>query len=473
MSISDSIKNARLTSIPSFTFADNEPAQYNDRQFEYYDSEDVLFKMSYAEYSSDYVKADIQGLCTEEPYAWIRVYIRLAELVKTSAAATNAFDDYKYIMICNLAQQPETDHEYRTLDGRYWVEPEHAYTVLHAIQENMCYIKRGTKIITMGNTWLATNPANMSGSGGQSVIQRCNATWRYHDFYGNICSEPICIYPQKMRANDPDSQRSSMITKGYFDGIAQYNEATKNLRTNSRMILGSSAYMLSGFADWAQDFTDDDDSINIVYFSLRYDEPNDAKDDMVNRIAGGKLFKWEISVAGNPVLKAGETETLTVSSQRYDKIVSNTQEQPVSYLFSSSDEDVVTVDEAGEITAVAEGNATVTVTLEQNQNIKQTYDIKVEGTMQSSQVVFETTVPDTLTLFETVTLAAGYYEDGEKTSEPVDWTLTGADQNSYSYTLNADNSITIKCWAGSVESLVVTASYGSYSDSEEIYLRGL
>ena len=276
-----------------------------------------------------------------------------------------------------------------------------------------------------------------------------------------------------MRANDPDSQRSSMITKGYFDAIAQLNDATRNLRTNERMILGSSAYMLSGFSDFAQEFTDDDSSVNIVYFSLRYDEPNDAKDDMVNRVAGGKLFKWELLVSGKTVLKAGQTEQLTVQSRRKEVIVENTTEKPISYLYSSSDDSIATVDANGLVTAVNEGRAYITVTLEQNTNVSQDYGITVEGTMTATQVVFESTIPDTLSMYETVTIAAGYYENGERTAEMVEWELSGAEEDAYTYTLNADNTITIKCWEGSVESLIITASYGDYSDYAEIWLRGL
>ena len=473
MSISDTIKNARLTSIPSLSLPNNEPSQYQrDRQFQYYNTEYVDYIFLNAQYSTDFIQADVQGLSAEDPEAWIRVYLRFSDLVKASAAGTNGFDDFKMILLCGLAPQPEMDSAYQTEDGRYWVEPEHAYTVLRAIQEDVCYIKKGTKIIAMGSTWLVTNPMNMSDS-NKAVIQRCNATWRYLDYYGNVCSEPLCIYPQKMRANDPDSQRSTMITKGYFDGFAQYNKATRQLRNNTRMILGSSAYMLSGFTDWSQEFTDDDSSINLVYFSLRYDEPNDAKDDMVTRVADGKLFNWELEVFGKPLLLVGQSGMLSVTSKRNDEIVTGTTEQPISYIFSSADESIATVDEDGRVTAVSEGDVDITVALAQNPNIKQIYKFTVDGTMSATQVRFETTIPYTLSMFETVTLVAGYYEDGAKTGEPVEWTLTNADKNSYTYVLNADNSITIKCWAGSVESLVITASHGSYSDSAEIYLRGI
>lgn len=473
MSISDTIKNARLTSIPSLSLPNNEPSQYErDRQFQYYDAEYVDYVLLNAQYATDFIQADVQGLSQDEPDAWLRVYLRFSDLVKASAAGTNAFDDYKMILLCGVAPQPELTAEYQAADGRYWADPDHAYIVSEAIRRDMCYIHKGAKIMAMGSTWLVINPMNMSDS-NKAVIQRCNVTWRYLDFYGNVCAEPMCIYPQKMRANDPDSQRSSMITKGYFDGFAQYNQATRQLRNNSRMILGSSAYMLSGFSDWSQEFTDDDSSINLVYFSLRYDEPNDAKDDMVNRVADGKLFNWEIKVLGTPVLRAGETTSLTVTSKRKDEAVVNTTDYPITYSYSSSNEGVATVDENGTVTAISEGDADITVTLNQNANIAQTYSIQVEGTMTTTQVRFETTIPDTLSLFEAVTIAAGYYENGEATSEPVEWTLTNADKQAYSYTLNADNSITIKCWRGSVESLVITASYGGYSDSAEIYLRGI
>lgn len=437
--IQDSIKNTLAASAHSLSRRRITVPQYNgDKQFEYYKDESRRFIEDIAQYANDYVEADIQGLEPSQPFEYTRVHIRLADIVKPSAATENEWDDFKEIMIA---------------EKEYW------------------YIRTGAKVITMGSTWLVTNTNNMS-TGNAAVIQRCNATWRYLDYYGNVCYEPFCVPLLRMRANDPDSQRSTMITKGYFDAKMQYNEASKNLRNNARMILGSAAYMISGYADFDQEFTDDDNSVNLIAFTLRYEEPNMAIDDMVNRVAGGKTFKWDITLNGEASLNVGQTTQLTASSSRMDEVVESTEEYPVSYVWSSSDESIATVDETGLVTATGEGNAEITCSLEQNTDKSTVFEIKVAGELPATRVAFDTSIPATISLYEAVEISASYYENWEQTEESIAWVLSGANSHAYSAETNG-NTITIKCWDGSEAPLTVTAMYGEYTATANIILEGI
>lgn len=436
--IQDSIKNALVASTHPLAHRRVEVPQYKDKQFEYYEDESREFIEQYAQYANDYVEADIQGLDPSKPFEYTRVHIRLADIVKASAATENEYDDFKHIMI---------------REKQYF------------------YMRIGAKVITMGNTWLVTNTNNMS-TGNSAIIQRCNTTWRYHDYYGNVCSEPFCVPLLRMRANDPDSQRSTMITKGYFDAKMQYNEASKNLRNNARMILGSSAYMISGYSDFDQEFTDDDNTVNLIAFTLRYEEPNNAIDDMVNRVAGGKTFKWDITLNGDSSLNVGQTTQLTASSSRMDEVVTSTEEHPISYIWTSSDESIATVDESGIVTAVGEGNAVITCALEQNSNKYTNFEITVAGQLPATRVAFDTTIPVTISLYEEAEITASFYEDWKKTEEPITWILSGARTQTYTATITG-NTIKIKCYDGSITPLRIKAVHGDYSVEAEIILEGI
>ena len=444
MDMSQVIKNTLLTSDAPLHIQEHTPQQYEDREFEYFTGGTHWFVDLYAKYSNDYTYAEIQGLDPSKPFVYVPCHIRFAEVVTSSAASTREFDDYKNILVA-----------------------EKEYT----------YLRKGAKVRTMGSTWLVINPNNMSGGDGVAIIQRCDAVWHYLDYYGNVCSEPMAVGKDALRANDPDSQRSTMVTKGYFTAKAQYNEATKSLlNNNSRMIFGSGAYHLSGFMDFIQEFTSVEDSVNMLEFTLRWEEPDDALDDMENKVAGGKTFNWQIIVEGKNVLAAGGATKLSATSIRTSEgtqeTVSDSAAHPITYEWSTSDSAVCTVDSEGNLTGVAEGTATITCTLVQNPSKKATYDIVVEGSAADPHVEFNSDIPENIRAYTSVKLSAAYYENGEEAEETIKWKLSGASESAYSYTVSG-NEITINCWGGSVNALVVKASCHGETATASIQLIGI
>lgn len=444
MALDKILKNTRLTGSSSFSLKQFNPSQYSERQKQYFNAETRLYNEIYAKYSSDYIEVQAQGLIPEEPFEYTTVHMRFSDIVRSSSAISYEFDNYKVVDIA-----------------------ERQYT----------YLRIGAKIIAMGSTWLVINPDNMSGVLGKSIIQRCDAVWHYYDYYGNVCSEPMCFDRRLAKANDSDAQRATMITKGYFDAKMQYNEATKQLFTNSRMILGTSAYHVTGFSDFIQEFTEDINSVNLLMFDVRYEEPNDAIDDMENRVAGGKTFHWDINISGQPTIMVGESVQLTATSTRTaeekTEVVVDTEEHPVYYLWESSDESVVTVDRDGLVTAVAEGEATISCTLAQNPNKKEEYAITVAGSGAEPHISFTSTIPEVLGMFKTTTISAEFFENGQATGEEITYTFSGAEEHTYTATVGNDNTVTIKCWGGSVQPLTITAEYGGYSNSISVYLEGI
>lgn len=444
MAIEKALKNARVIGNNSFAIKQYIPPQYSERQKQYFLTETRLFTEQAAKYATDYIEVLAQGLNPAEPFAYTKVHMRLSDIVRSSSAISYEFDNYKMVDIAERQYQ---------------------------------YLRIGAKIIAMGSTWLVINPDNMGNVLGKSIIQRCDAVWHYLDYYGNVCAEPMCFDRRLAKANDSDAQRATMITKGYFDCKVQYNEATKQLFTNSRIILGSSVYRITGYSDFIQEFTEDVNSVNLLQFDVRYEEPNDAIDDMENRVAGGKTFAWDINVLGTPTIMAGEAAQLTAASTRTaeekTEIVTSTEEHPIYYLWESSDESVATVGNDGLVTAVSEGEATITCTLAQNQNKTQTYTITVAGSVTEPHISYTSTIPDTLGMFKTVTISAEYYENGQPTGNEITYSFSGADENAYTATVKDGNTVDIKCWGGSVRPLEITASYGDISNTVSLYLEGI
>ena len=99
MSISDNIKSLRTLHGNRVKPASNSPKQYRDRQKQYFADESTSFIKEYAKYSSDFVKARMQGLFPDNFERFRTVYMRLSDVVKPSAAITRHFDDYKQYLV--------------------------------------------------------------------------------------------------------------------------------------------------------------------------------------------------------------------------------------------------------------------------------------------------------------------------------------------------------------------------------------
>lgn len=190
---------------------------------------------------------------------------------------------------------------------------------------------------------------------------------------------------------------------------------------------------------------------------------------MENHVAGGKTFRWEISVDGPALLDMGGTAVLAPVSRRNGETVSSTAENPVSYVYSSSDPAVLSVQSDGTVTAISTGAATVTVSLAQNPAISTSLEISVESGFTG--VRFLRKPPVSVGAYRSFDVEAYYFENGRISGISPVWSLSGAEAGSYGYTAEG-NVLTVNSFGYSEAPLTVTASCGGYSASETVILEG-
>lgn len=416
----------------------NRPAQYNDRRNPYFGDPTARFVQTYGKYASDYTACRVQGLDSDPNnfYEWSDQLIRLADARKKGNAIGRPIDNYKEVLF---------------------------------VDRRIEYVPEGAKMETMGSTWLVTNPANISSAVGGGIIRRCNTTWNHLDWYGNVLKEPMVLESVKLNANANDFQETVLMMQGYFNIIIQRNEETADLDVNSRMILGRMAYQITGYADVAQEFTGDEESVRLLRFTARMTEPDKEKDDLMNRVANAYPFAWEIKVGGKAVMSKGEKVKFTAASLRNGEKADGDAEHPTRYLWFSSDESVCRVDAGGNVTAVGEGECTITAVLVQNEEHYGTYAVTVAESV--SGVHWQTDPVEKLEAYGKTTLTAIYTENGAETGDTVEWIFAGAAEGSYTAEVEG-NTATVYCWGGSVKPLTVTASCKGQSVSAEIALEG-
>lgn len=438
--LAKTIQSAKLSSGDFAVYVNpNTPTQYADRQKTYFNRVSSDFRRKKLKYASDFVKARAKGLFANDPEGWTECRIRVADVVRPSSAIQREFDDYKMIIM----ESPRIE-----------------------------YVPQGTLFDCMGTLWLAWNPMNISAEDGEAVIRRCRATWKHYDYYGNVLAEPLIVDNAVSAASDPAYRTFVNETKGYFNITAQKNKYTTQLDNNSRIMLGSDVYRVTGYTDFLEEFTGDETSARLVRFTARFEEFNERIDDRANRIAGGLEFNWTITLDGTPSLYVGNSGALVPTSARMGEIVASTSDNPITYIWTSSDENVCTVDENGALTGISAGDAIITCALEQNPEIKADMVVSVADGVGTRAVQFNGTLPGKIKCLSSETISASYYENGVETSEEVTFSFTGARRDAYAATVDG-NTVTVTCYNGSVEPLTITAVHGEYSATISIELIGI
>ena len=418
----------------------NAPAQYRDRQKQYFADATAAFTEIYAPYATNFVKARMQGLNPENFFAWSGAELRMADTTKQGTSLSKKTDDQKEYLI----RSPAID-----------------------------YVAEGAKVETMGSTWLVTNPTNLAGVNATGIMRRCNAVWRFLDWYGNVRAEPILVEKAQASATANDFQEMTLIMQGYFNIICQKNPQTEQLDHNSRLILGRRAYQITGYSDITQEFTGDDESTHLLYFTARMQEPNLEIDDMEARVAGGKTFSWAVFVTGKPSMTAGDTAAFTAASQRCGETAESTEEHPISYAWESSDPAVATVDADGTVTAVAPGTCRITAVLDENRACSGSFALTVEADTEAAPAVkFLSEVPKVLRAYDMETMTAALFKGGVQQDDPITWSWGGAEDGSCSVSAER-NRLTVNCWGGSATPLTITAESGGVSAQITLALEGL
>lgn len=419
----------------------NDPAAYADQERQYFRPESARFAERYGRYASNTVSAQAQGLDDANPLDWEPVTIRLAEIVRAAASMTRRPDDYKMVLLVDPA---------------------------------LPYVPPGAKFVTMGSTWLCTAPENVGSAYGTGLLEKCNATWNHLDWYGNVLREPIAVSNTLARASSPDPQGLMMITKGYFDVKCQANEWTRQLNTNSRMLLGKGAYAVTGFSDFNQEFTTEAGSVGVIEFTLRYEDVNESIDDRATGVAGGKTFSWTMTIQGPRAFRPGETGQLSASSVRCGLAVDPADgAHPVHYLWESTDPAVVTVDGTGRATGQGPGVCEIVCTVAENPAIQERVTVTVDEGSLGRQVVLDPAGPVQMEAYTDLILSARCYENGaEVPGAAVTWRFSGAAEQAWTAEV-VGNHVTVSCWAGAEEPLLVTAQWGEAAAGVDVVLLGI
>lgn len=404
-------------------------------QHQFFQSETAAYTQEMGPYASNVYTADCQGLNPDNFFDWQKVQLRSIRAAQAQTGETMP-DDWQRIYLINPAR----------------------YT----------YIPQGAMLKYADNTWIVYKGKNMEAILGAAIVRRCNAVINVLDWYGNVVTVPMSYAKMGTLGNAPHTTENTITSKNYMACICQLNEYSKAFHENTRIILGDTAYAMRGLDNFTREFTDDPDSVHLLTFTIERVEVQPF-DNIVLGVADYDGFSWHIAIEWNNSMMQGMTQTITPTSSRNNTAVEDSKEHPISYLFESSDETVLTVDENGLVTAVGEGEADITVTLSQNPDITKTVHIEVPAA-ESEYVAFTTTIPSNFHEYDTYIVSAAYFENGEATVTELQFSFSGPEDGAYTVEKTDANTYKITTYRASPVPLTITAEYGEHSATSVIYI---
>lgn len=415
--------------------ASNRAFKDKSLQQQYFQNETVAYTQEIGPYASNVYAADCQGLDPDNFYDWSRVKLRSIRAAQAQTGETMP-DDWQRI---------------------YLISPAH-YT----------YIPQGAMLKYADNTWIVYKGKNVSAIFGSAIVRRCNAVINLLDWYGNVVTVPMSYAKMGTLGNATHATENTITSKNYMACICQLNEYSKGFTENTRIILGNTAYAMRGLDNFTREFTDDPDSVHLLTFTIERVEVQ-PYDNVELGVADYGGFNWDIALSWNGSMMQGMTQIITPTSSRNNVAVESTEEHPITYIYESSDESVLTVDEDGLVTAVGVGEADITVSLSQNPDISKTVHIEVPAA-ENEFVAFTVTMPSVLHEYETFYLSAAYFENGEATSAELQFSFAGPENGAFAVEKADNNQYKLTTYRASTKPLIITAEYGGFTATAEIYI---
>lgn len=314
-------------------------------------------------------------------------------------------------------------------------------------------IKRGlgSKYIFDSSTWLAINYDIYAKPTKSVIIRKCRNTLRFIDREtGFLIEEPCAVENYNVKEPRPFLRQAVVVPDGYIIVDVQGNERTRKIKDNQRFILNGQAYKVWNIQNVLDEPTD---GVNppLISLVLGRDLLNPDVDDVVDGIANVNEHQYQLNIVQT------NFEQLVGFTGKLDAVVV-TGNEPVNRAvqWESSNTDVGTVDELGNIELLTEGVVTFKCSLVGNPYIYDTIDVKVVGTiLDTEQVVI---LPQDFRILEQEQQTYSVYQYVNGFANTDTFTFTSIPSSNYVMTIINGNSFSVKNLKRSLSPLVVTAT---------------
>ena len=414
-------RDAILLGVTGTARKSNSAKKRTGLQKQYFRDETLLYTEEVGAIASNVYETAAQGINFNDWYSYVPIKIRVDNAVQVSSGELMT-DDWMRI---------------------YIIQPTGIDT-----------IGQGAYMFFDSNWWMVYKPKGILTVRGHALVRRCNTVINKLDYYGNVVSVPMAFTKLGTLGNAPNVTENMILSKNYMNCYCQLNSITKEFTENTRMIQGKAAYAIRGINDFTREYTEERDSVHIMAFTIERQEPLE-QDNLDLQVADYYSFSWNVSLVANDHMVINSTQRIIPTSYRNECLVTSSEEHPISYTFKSSDESVISIDENGLATAVGNGEAVITVVLDQNKSINQSIIVSVTA-VGESKVIFTTTPIKVLDEYDSCLISAAYLRGGIETQDEVTFSFSGASERCYSASKVNTNTYEVRCYNASRVPLTVT-----------------
>lgn len=234
-------------------------------------------------------------------------------------------------------------------------------------------VPRGLYYKFYNSWWICNDFGHFSGIAQDCGLRRCNNALKIIDpENGSVFGIP-CVVDYDMSSPSNQVSRYIITPNNHATVMVQGNADTLRLfKTNTRYILGGRAFKLYAYQN-ALNLNLDIDYDTLLYLDLYLDELHDG-DDLVNGVAYNGDYNYKVKINSKPMtLPNGGTGTVTADAAL------NGAEVDRTIVWSTSNAEVLTIDQNGKYTVVgADGQtADIIAMLSGNDDIKDSVTITV------------------------------------------------------------------------------------------------
>ena len=298
-------------------------------------------------------------------------------------------------------------------------------------------------------------------------IQECKNILNYVDEYGKIIPYP-CVFTENNQRSDFNYNSSITTLDNVEIVLLQYNNDTKNIKENDKFIFDGQTYKVTNVGKHSRNDYKDNSSIAILQLSIV--RMSDSQEDDLENDITKPMNIYSIIAQEDFVIEENNNGVITYNVYKNDDIVVDEQ-----VIFSSTDENIITIDEFGNWVSVAEGECDIVISLVNNEDIKDSIHVVVTKPIVKVTEIKITPNLDELLEGEKVTFKCEKYINGEVTNELLNITNESTIPKVY-YTLKIkDNEFTLtnkkECHKGN---FIIKVTDGQGNELiKEISLKGL
>ncbi len=249
-------------------------------------------------------------------------------------------------------------------------------------QPNFEVPELGHKFRWNNNYWLVINTNNFGSISKSVEVRRCNNVLRYLDNNGNRIIEP-CIMDFMLRFTR--NNETTLITSGNNEQKfwCQRNNNTDLIKANQRFLFGTPQNRVcfrvysGGTRNYLNSVTDNDNSSSLSEFFIEHYEINSEKDDLLNGFADAFSNKFEIKINTiNDKYLLNSNYNLVANLFKNGEIIND------SISWTSSNKEIATIDNNGNLSTLSEGTVTLKAYMNDNIDVFDTIDINISAVVE-------------------------------------------------------------------------------------------